>query len=90
MPPRVGYDAIMERRTVTTMVIFLSLLTVLSASAQTLNGNATLQGAYAFRYLGVQGYPCDCPVSFSGTFTFDGKGNFTVAGQGTMNNSGHE
>jgi len=70
------------------MVIFLSLLTVLSASAQTLNGNATLQGAYAFRYLGVQGYPCDCPVSFSGTFTFDGKGNFTVAGQGTMNNSG--
>ena len=54
--------------------------------AQTLNGNATLQGAYAVRYLGAQGFPCDCPVSFSGTFTFDGKGGFQVAGQGTMNN----
>jgi uncharacterized protein (TIGR03437 family) len=78
----------MERRTITAAVIFLTLLLAVSASAQTLNGNATLQGAYAVRYLGVQGYPCDCPVSFSGTFTFDGKGGFTVAGQGTMNNSG--
>src|ERR1035438_5570423 len=76
----------MERRTAAAIVI--SLLAALTASAQGLNGNATLQGVYAVRYLGVQGYPCDCPLSFSGTFTFDGKGNFQVAGQGTMNNSG--
>ncbi|HWC96270.1 MAG TPA: hypothetical protein VG456_05965, partial [Candidatus Sulfopaludibacter sp.] len=78
----------MERRTIIAFVLFLSFITLLPATAQTLNGNATLQGAYAVRYLGVQGYPCDCPVSFSGTLTFDGKGSFSVAGQGTVNNSG--
>jgi uncharacterized protein (TIGR03437 family) len=85
----VGYDSIMERRAAI-MVILLSLLAARSASSQTLNGNATLQGAYSVRYLGVQGYPCDCPVSFSGTFTFDGNGNFQVAGQGTVHNSGDQ
>ena len=83
-----GYHSIMERRIVALMVTSLALLWVLPVSAQTLTGNATLQGVYAVRYLGVQGYPCDCPVSFSGTFTFDGKGGFQVAGQGTVNNSG--
>ncbi len=81
-----GYHSIMGRGTAAAIVI--SLVGALTASAQSLNGNATLQGAYAVRYLGVQGYPCDCPVSFAGTFTFDGNGNFQVAGQGTMNNSG--
>lgn len=84
-----GYHAIMDRRTIFAIVILLALASV-AASAQTLNGNATLQGAYSVRYLGVQGYPCDCPLSFSGTFTFDGKGNFQVAGQGTSNNNGKD
>jgi uncharacterized protein (TIGR03437 family) len=83
-----GYDAIMERRTTFAFVLFLAILSALPAQAQTLNGNATLQGSYSVRYLGVQGYPCDCPVGFSGTLTFDGKGAFQVSGQGTTNNSG--
>jgi uncharacterized protein (TIGR03437 family) len=70
------------------MVLVLALAAALPVSAQTLNGNATLQGVYAVRYLGVQGYPCDCSVGFSGTFNFDGKGGFQVSGQGTVNNSG--
>ncbi len=77
-----GYDSIMGRR-----AALLILFAAFSASAQTLNGNATLQGAYSVRYLGVQGSPCDCAVAFSGTFTFDGKGGFTVTGQGTTHNS---
>ncbi len=80
----------MERRTVVTILALFAILAAAPAFAQTLNGNATLQGAYAVRYLGVQGAPCDCPVSFAGTFTFDGKGTFQVAGQGTMNNSGDQ
>ena len=78
----------MERRIIFALVLFLSFFAALPTPAQTLNGNATLKGAYAVRYLGVQGYPCDCPVGFSGTLTFDGNGNFTVSGQGTVNNSG--
>ena len=80
-----GYDAKMERPSVAAL-LFISAAASF-ASAQTLNGNATLQGIYAVRYLGVQGSPCDCAVSFSGTFTFDGKGGFQVAGQGTVHNS---
>jgi uncharacterized protein (TIGR03437 family) len=54
------------------------------ASAQTLPGPATLSGAYSVRYLGVNaGGTSDVAVSFSGTVTFDGKGGFTVSGQGT-------
>jgi len=78
----------MERRTTFALVLLFAILASLPAPAQTLNGNATLQGSYAVRYLGVQGYPCDCPVAFSGTLTFDGKGAFQVSGQGTTNNSG--
>ncbi|HXS96398.1 MAG TPA: IPT/TIG domain-containing protein [Candidatus Limnocylindrales bacterium] len=57
--------------------------------AQSLPGNATLQGAYYVRYLGVNGAAnnCDCPVSFSGVMTFDGKGGYTLtSGQGVTNN----
>ena len=48
--------------------------------------NASLQGSYNFRYLGIIGSPCDCPISFQGTATFDGKGSFQIIGQGTYNN----
>lgn len=56
-----------------------------NASAQTLPSVSTLTGAYSVRYLGVNagGSSGDVAVSFSGTFTFDGKGGFTVTGQGT-------
>jgi len=71
----------------------LSLATVLAAStalfvgpaAAQLPSNASLQGAYNVRYLGVnvdQNNPADEPLSFSGTITFDGKGGFTVTGTG--------
>jgi uncharacterized protein (TIGR03437 family) len=54
------------------------------ARAQTLPGPGTLSGAYSVRYLGVNsGGTSDVTVSFSGTLTFDGKGGFTVSGQGT-------
>ena len=54
------------------------------ASAQSLPSVSALSGAYSVRYLGVNsGGASDVAVSFSGTFTFDGKGGFTVAGQGT-------
>ena len=68
----------------------LRLLTVLAfailpAAAQ-LPSNASLQGAYYVRYVGVMGYPNDFPVSFSGTFTFDGKGGFQATGAGIYHN----
>ncbi len=58
-----------------------------SAIAQ-LPGNASLQGTYNFRYLGVFTVPSDAALSFQGTIAFDGKsdangnGTFTVTGQG--------
>jgi uncharacterized protein (TIGR03437 family) len=56
--------------------------------AQTLPSVSTLTGNYSVRYLGVNSCPdsacsTDVVVSFSGTFAFDGKGGFTVTGQGT-------
>lgn len=67
----------------TLLIVGLSAL-ISSASAQTLPSTASLSGAYSVRYLGVNsGATSDIPVSFSGTFTFDGKGGFTVSGQGT-------
>jgi uncharacterized protein (TIGR03437 family) len=45
-----------------------------------------LNGAYNVRYLGALtdlNSGADTAISFQGTFTFDGKGGFTVAGQGT-------
>ncbi len=76
----------MERRIAVASLFVFLLFAAGPVPAQTLNGNATLQGAYAVRYVGAQGSPCDCPVSFAGTFTFDGKGSFQVSGQGTFNN----
>jgi uncharacterized protein (TIGR03437 family) len=57
------------------------------ASAQ-LPGQGSLNGVYNVRYLGVylldaNGNPADIPLSFSGTFTFNGTDTFTVSGQGT-------
>src|SRR5262249_8999606 len=51
------------------------------ASAQLLS-NATLNGAYYFRYLGALTEPRDSPRSFQGTVTFDGNGTYTITGQG--------
>ncbi len=51
-----------------------------------LPGNATLNGTYNVHYLGVNSYNSsgvDIPVSFSGTFTFNGSGSFSVTGQGS-------
>jgi len=58
------------------------------AAAQ-LPSNASVQGAYYFRYLGVNAFPSDAALAFQGTIVFDGKtdstgyGTFTVTGQGT-------
>src|SRR5580692_2580268 len=57
------------------------LLASLPAAAQ-LPSNATLKGSYWVRYLGVIGTPDDFASSFAGSMTFDGNGNFTVAGTG--------
>ncbi|HUB33769.1 MAG TPA: hypothetical protein VMA31_12095 [Bryobacteraceae bacterium] len=49
-----------------------------------LPSNSTLNGSYNVRYLGVNSVTstgADVPVSFSGTFTFNGNGSFTVTGQ---------
>ena len=57
---------------------------VAPASAQSLPSLSTLTGSYSVRYLGVNSSgSSDVALSFSGTFTFDGKGGFTVTGQGT-------
>jgi uncharacterized protein (TIGR03437 family) len=48
--------------------------------------NASLKGAYFVRYLGVIGSPNDYPVSFAGTLTFDGNGNYTATGSGVYSN----
>src|SRR5215475_7015902 len=53
------------------------ILCALPALAQ-LPDQTTLKGIYNVRYLGVNTNPSDTPVGFSGTFTFDGAGNFTV------------
>lgn len=91
---RVGYDAIMEYRVrFTALAGFALFFFAAPLIAQSLPSNASLQGQYNVRYLGVNGncslngVITDCPVSFSGVFTFDGKGGFTVtSGQGIYNN----
>jgi uncharacterized protein (TIGR03437 family) len=73
----------MQRACATFIIAGLSVLAS-TASAQSLPSTATLSGNYSVRYLGVNsGGVSDVAVSFSGTFTFDGKGGFTVTGQGT-------
>lgn len=69
-------------------ICFAILAAALPGAAQAPLTNAALKGAYFVRYLGVNGYPNDFPVSFAGTLTFDGTGtastpgNFTVSGSG--------
>src|ERR1700739_1098210 len=76
----------MKYRNVRAFVWIATLLTgALPAAAQL--SNASLQGTYNFRYNGVTATPCDCPVSFIGAITFDGKGGFTVTGQGNYVNT---
>ena len=55
----------------------------LSSAFAQLPDQTTLNGAYNVRYLGVNARPTNTAVSFQGTMTFDGKGGFTVNGQGT-------
>ncbi len=63
------------------------------AAAQLAN-NATIQGAYNFRYLGVNATSSDAALSYQGVVTFDGKadangnGTFTVSGQGANASAG--
>ncbi len=58
------------------------------AAAQ-LPTNASVQGSYYFRYLGVNTVPSDAALAFQGTIVFDGNtgadgfGAFTVTGEGT-------
>jgi uncharacterized protein (TIGR03437 family) len=77
----------MQYRVRFTLSLFFALFVLtIPLSAQLLSSNASLMGQYYVRYLGVDGY-CQCPVSFSGVFTFDGNGGFTVtSGQGIYNN----
>ena len=73
-----------QRLYLAAVLLASTVLYVGPAAAQPLS-NASLQGAYYVRYLGVNvdfNNPADEALSFSGTFTFDGKGGFTVAGQG--------
>jgi len=62
-------------------LLFLSAVLAAPASAQVLS-NATLNGAYYFRYLGALTDPSYSARSFQGTLTFDGNGKYSVTGQG--------
>jgi uncharacterized protein (TIGR03437 family) len=65
------------------------LLGALPLAAQ-LPGNSTLQGAYNFRYVGVNtGTSTATALSALGTITFDGNGGFTVAGTLYVNSGGN-
>ena len=64
-----------------TLVCSAVLMAALPAAAQVAS-NASLNGSYWVRYLGIIGYPTDQAVSFAGSMTFDGNGNFTVTGVG--------
>lgn len=69
-----------------TLLCSAALAVATPALAQAPLTNASLKGAYNVRYLGVIGMPSDFPISFSGTFTFDGNGNFTASGSGVYFN----
>jgi len=62
-------------------LVSAALLCAVPALAQ-LPDKTSLKGIYNVRYLGVNTDPADTAVSFSGTFTFDGNGGFTVTGTG--------
>jgi hypothetical protein len=74
------YDSRMLRHLA--LIAAVVALSSAPASAQ-LPDQTSLNGVYNVRYLGVNTDPADTAVSFSGTLTFDGRGGFTVAGQGT-------
>src|SRR4051812_4392460 len=61
-----------------------ALCSLAPASAQVVD-LSSLSGVYNVRYLGMDSTDLDYgpAVSFSGQITFDGKGGFTVNGQGT-------
>src|SRR5438445_7745390 len=59
----------------------LSAAIAAPASADVLS-NASLNGAYYFRYIGALTDPADSARSFQGTITFDGNGKYAVTGQG--------
>src|SRR5579863_8473665 len=79
----------MEHSSVRKFVWIATLLTAALPAAAQLT-NSSLTGAYNFRYVGILsstgGAQCDCPVSYIGTVTFDGKGGYTLnsasSGQG--------
>ncbi|MBZ5621573.1 MAG: hypothetical protein LAQ69_23020 [Acidobacteriia bacterium] len=78
-----------QRLFLVTVLLAGTIWLVRPAAAQ-LPSNASLQGAYYVRYLGANvdmNNPQDNPVSFSGTLTFDGKGGFTVTGQGVFHDT---
>lgn len=64
-----------------TLICSAILMASLPAAAQ-LASNASLKGAYWVRYVGINGYPNDLALSFAGSMTFDGNGNFTASGSG--------
>ena len=62
-------------------VVTIVLLAAIPAVAQ-LPSNASLNGAFYVRYLGVNtdASPSETPLSFGGTMTFDGNGHYSVNG----------
>ena len=75
-------------RSVSSVLLAGIPLGALPLAAQ-LPSNASLQGAYYVRYLGVYTDSSSdicavdlCRLSFQGTMTFDGNGNYQLAGQG--------
>ncbi len=65
------------------LVLLAAAVWIVSPASAQLPDLTSLNGAYNVRYLGVNASgSSDVAVSFQGTLTFDGKGNFTVAGAG--------
>src|SRR6266568_3312297 len=70
-------------------VLIAGMSLLAGTAAAQLPSNASVQGSYYFRYLGVNAVPSDAALAFQGTIVFDGKtggdgrGAFTMSGQGT-------
>src|SRR6516165_4256953 len=76
-----GYDAIMACRGCHSALLVSAILLRGVPLAGQLPSNATLQGNYYFRYLGVNSSPVDKARSALGTLSFDGNGKVQVTGQ---------
>ena len=74
--------AVMIRHWLSFFVIGAGIFAAAGISLAQPPTQSSLSGAYNVRYLGVNTNPADSAVSFSGTFTFDGNGGFTVSGTG--------